>query len=77
MATSRVKVIVYVGDGSGTCQGAEEATYLRQTLESITAWNKQRAQIHCIGISSRGQIREDFLKKLAEANGGTYTRIDN
>jgi len=75
MATSKRKVMVYVGDGGGTCQGADEATYLRQTLGSITSQNYQRIQINCIGVLNPSALGVDFMKRLAATNGGNYTRI--
>lgn len=74
-ATSRRKVLVYVGDGGGTCQGADEARYLQTTLAAITARNWERVQIHTIGVLDVGRIQEDFLRRLASANGGSYRRI--
>jgi Mg-chelatase subunit ChlD len=74
MASSKRKVLVYLGDGGGTCQGADESTYLRATLSAITAQNFQRITINCIGILNPPTLNEDFLKKLAAANSGTYTR---
>lgn len=73
-ASSKRKVLVYLGDGGGTCQGANESNYLKQTLAAVTASNYQRVQINCIGILSPKQIGEDFMKQLAASNGGTYTR---
>ena len=75
MATSKRKVLVYVGDGGGTCQGADEATYLRQALGSVTSQNYQRIQINCIGVLNPSPLGVDFMKRLSATNGGTYTRI--
>ena len=72
-ASAKRKVMVYLGDGGGTC-GGEEATYLRAALSSITAMNYQRIQINTIGFREPAQINTDFLKRLATANGGTYTK---
>jgi len=72
-ASARRKVITYVGDGGGTCQGANEQDYLKVTLATVTGQNYQRAVINTIGVLS--QIQEDFLRSLAAANGGTFTRI--
>ena len=75
MASSKRKVMVYVGDGGGTCQGADEATYLRQTLGSVTSQNYQRVQINCIGVLRPSALGIDFMKRLSATNGGTYTLI--
>ena len=69
------KVLVYLGDGGGTCPGADEATYLQQTLAAVTALNFQRIQINTIGILNPGPINEDFMRRLAAQNGGTYHRV--
>jgi Mg-chelatase subunit ChlD len=69
------KVIVYVGDGGGTCQGADEAQYLQKTLSTITSMNFQKVKINTIGVVDVSALGEQFLRKLASQNGGTYTRI--
>ena len=74
MASSRRVVMVYLGDGGGTCNGADEATYLRRALGAVTSANYKRLQINTIGILNPGALQEDFMKKLAASNGGTYTR---
>ena len=75
-STAKRKVILYVGDGGGTCYGSDEATYLRQALVEISNRNEQRVPIHCFGlVDSWPTLGEEFLKELAKANGGTYTRI--
>jgi len=74
-ASANRKVIVYVGDGGGTCNNAEEAQYLQQTLGAVSAQNYQRATINTIGVLDVNQLRENFLRALAGANGGTYTFI--
>ncbi|MGQ9592247.1 MAG: vWA domain-containing protein [Planctomycetota bacterium] len=75
-ATSGRRVLVYLGDGGGTCQGADEATYLNTTLSVVTASNYNRVQINTIGVLNVGSIQENFLRRLAAANGGTYKRIN-
>ena len=74
-ATSKRKIIVYVGDGGGTCGGGDEATYLRQTIALVSALNYQRIQINAIGVLHQPPINEAFLKQLASSNGGTFTRV--
>lgn len=75
LSTKGRKVLVYLGDGGGTCPGADEADYLRRTLGSITSQNYQRVTIDTIGILDPRPLNEDFLKRLAAANGGTYVRV--
>ncbi|MCZ6795358.1 MAG: hypothetical protein O7J95_17265, partial [Planctomycetota bacterium] len=70
-------VIVYLGDGGGTCPGSNEQQYLQQTLQSVTQANGGRAEIHTIGVLMQGRgMQESFLRQLAEANGGRYRRIN-
>jgi Mg-chelatase subunit ChlD len=74
-AKARRKVVVYLGDGGGTCMGADENQYLAKALGTITAQNYQRVKINTIGVLEVTQVCESFLRKVAAANGGTYTRI--
>ena len=69
------KVVVYVGDGGGTCNGANEQTYLNQTLSVVKSQNYQRAQVNAVGVLQIGNIQDNFLRSLASGNGGTYTKI--
>jgi Mg-chelatase subunit ChlD len=74
-SSSKRKVIVYLSDGAGTCSGADEGTYLRQTIASTSAQNWQRIQINTIGVLEMTALHEKFMKDLASTNGGSYTRI--
>jgi hypothetical protein len=74
-STARRKVIVYLGDGGGTCQAADEATYLNGTLDAVRERNQGEVQINTMCILSCSTFGTDFLKRLAAENGGTYTRI--
>ena len=69
------KVVVYVGDGGGTCNGANEQTYLNQTLSVVKSQNFQRAQINAVGVLDVSGIGENFLRSLASGNGGSYVKI--
>jgi len=74
--SAKRRVITYVGDGGGTCSGGEdEGQYLARTLAAVTAQNFQRIQINCIGVMIYPKLNEDFMRKLATSNGGTYTHI--
>jgi Mg-chelatase subunit ChlD len=72
---ARRKVLVYLGDGGGTCNGAGEADYLQKTVATITGQNYQRIKINTIGVVEVSSIGENFLRRLAASNGGSYTRI--
>ena len=75
-SSARRDVVVYAGDGGGTCQGADEATYLKQTLQQVTEENSGHAQIHSVGVLSPNRIGEDFMKALAAQNSGIYVRVE-
>ena len=74
-ASSKRKVLVYLGDGGGTCQGADESVYLKACLSAVSAQNYSRIQINTIAILNPAPLNIDFLKRLASSNGGTYTRV--
>jgi HEAT repeat protein len=73
-STARRKVIVYIGDGGGTCGGVSESDYLEHTFETIAARNQGKVEIHALGVGTGGLL-EGFLLYLSEKNGGTYTRL--
>jgi len=75
LAKSRRKVLVYLSDGAGTCQGAVEAEYLEKMFLQVTSQNFQRVKINTIGVIDLTELGERFMRRLASANGGTYTRI--
>jgi hypothetical protein len=76
LSTSKRKVIVYVGDGGGTC-GGNEGTYHQQTLAMVTQQNYQRAQVNAIGVLMAGRTtQEQFLRQLTSMNNGTYKRVN-
>ncbi len=75
VSSARRKVIVYVGDGGGTCAGANEESYLEQTLAIVKTQNFQRTQINAIGLLPIGQIQAEFLSRLTAQNDGTFIRI--
>ena len=75
LSTAERKVLLYVGDGGGTCNGANEQTYLSQTLSVVTSQNHQRTQIDSIGVLDLGVIHEDFLQTLSHMNYGVYRKI--
>jgi hypothetical protein len=74
-AKSHRKVIVYLSDGGGHCMGAEEAQYLNKVLSTVASINFQRIKINTIGVLQLSSLGEQFMRKLASMNGGTYTKI--
>jgi len=69
------KLLIFVGDGGGTCQGAIESVYLREARREIEASNTSGVEIHCMDMLSHWAFNVDFMRKLAWDNGGSYTRI--
>ena len=76
LAKAKRKVIVYVGDGGGTCNTNDERGYLQQMVSQITSQNYQRAQINAIGVLMGSRWQKDYLKQLCAANGGTYRELN-
>jgi hypothetical protein len=77
LSTASRNVILYLGDGRGTC-GGTEAEYLAQTLQDVSEANGGRAEIHSIGVMMAERTPQElFLRALAELNDGTYTRLDS
>ncbi len=74
-STAKRKVVVYLGDGGGTCSGEDESAYLAKTQSAINAQNFLRIQINTIGVLQIPEINEKFLKTVAASNGGTYSRV--
>jgi len=74
-AKSHRKVIVYLSDGGGTCEGADESQYLNKCLSTTASMNFQRIKINTIGVLNLTALGEQFMRKLATMNGGTYTKI--
>lgn len=75
-ATVQRKTVIYVGDGGGTCNGANEDEYLNQTLAAVKGQNHDHAQVNTIGVLMSGRDKQrEFLQKLARMNNGTYTEI--
>ncbi len=75
LSTADRKVLLYVGDGGGHCNGTDQNSYLQQTLALVKSQNFQRAQINAIGVVDVSGIGESFLRSLASGNGGSYVKI--
>jgi hypothetical protein len=77
MSSAKRKVIVYVGDGGGTCNGESETAYHARTLQAVASQNYQRAQINAVGVLMGGRTNQErFLQNLVRQHGGTYKRIN-
>ena len=69
------KVLLYVGDGGGTCNGSNKQEYLSSTLSVVRSQNFQMAQINTIGVLQINNLRDEFLRALSNSNYGTYRKI--
>lgn len=75
-STARRRVLIYVGDGGGTCGGIE-SEYLADTVESVTRENAGQTPVHCVGVLMEGRtLQESYLRQLAVRNGGAYRRVN-
>lgn len=72
-STARWKTILFLGDGINTCPGTGP-TYTEEILREVAARNTGRAKINVFGVSPPPE-GEDWLRKLAAQNGGTYGQI--
>jgi Mg-chelatase subunit ChlD len=68
-------VIIYVGDGGGTCRGGDEPSYLAKTLQFVRANNIRRAQINAIGIRVEDLMNDQFLRNLTIIGNGEYVKL--
>lgn len=81
---SKRNVLIYVGDGGGDClplsvingvQVTDEDAYLRETLAVVRKENYKGTQVNTVGVMRVTLSGERFLRELAAANQGSYTRI--
>jgi hypothetical protein len=72
--SAKRKVIIFIHAVHGTC-GQGEAEYLDEALEAITTMNGGTARIDTFSVHPIEARRRDFLRKLAESNGGIYTAL--
>jgi hypothetical protein len=74
-ATSKRKLIIYLSDGYTTCPGQDATQYGQATLAEVTARNTSRIHINTICIGPQGGVDENWMRKLAAQNNGSYARI--
>ena len=73
--SARRKLVFFVHARDGTCTGGDEAVYLDAALEAITTLNGGSARIHAFSVHPLEARRREFLRRLAESNGGAYTAL--
>ena len=74
-ASAQRRVVIYVGDGGGTCKGADEGQYHKQTLAIVKGQNYNNAQVNCIGVLQVGSSQRQFMQSMSRMNNGTYSEI--
>jgi hypothetical protein len=71
------RAIFYVSDGGATCDGRREDAIWPETIDAVTAANNGIAAIHAIQLTGPdGSPGEQYLRELAEKNGGTFHQLD-
>jgi von Willebrand factor type A domain-containing protein len=73
--STRRPVLLHVTDGSGTCQGNNEADYLQRMVDEVTAANSGRARIFTFGLAVFAAEARRGLEDLAARNGGVFTEV--
>lgn len=63
------RVVIYVGDGAGSCAGHVT------TLSIVKSQNYRRAQVNTIGVLDVSGENEQFMRRLAGSNAGSYTYV--
>ena len=71
-STARRKVIVYIGDGGGTCQGQDERVYLQDTLDLVASANAGMARVYSMFPPGLPADHQKFVVDLAAQNGGEH-----
>jgi hypothetical protein len=68
-----IDTMMVLSDGAPTDNSYPTAKLMEpeEILQHVRVWNQhKRVIVHCIGISKHDGV--EFLKKLAQENGGTY-----
>ena len=73
-SSSPEKEILFISDGHATCNGADAGVYAAETLAAVSARNTGGVKINAIGIGDDPD--EQFLRQLAEQNGGTFAILE-
>jgi hypothetical protein len=77
VSTVDVRSLVYLSDGFTLCGATDPTVYQQDTLGEVRARNTGNVPINVFGVGTAGSMDEDFLRRLAAQNGGTYSRIVN
>ncbi len=72
-STAKHNVIIYIADGWTDCPGYDPVQCAKEALQNVVKWNSKKIPIHVIVTGL--EVQEEFPKKLAQLNGGTYRRV--
>jgi hypothetical protein len=74
-STAKRKLIIHLSDGLHRCNGYDPTRYGEETLTEVRQHNSVGAKINSICIGPTGQADEQWMRRLAVQNGGTFARI--
>src|ERR1041384_7238709 len=74
-SSSKRKVIIHLSDGIHWCAGYDPAQYGKETLAAVQQHHPGDVQINSLCLGPPGEADEVWMRKLAEQNHGSYTRI--
>ena len=72
LASSKERIIFYVGNGGGTCRGNNELDYLAEMRRVVTEANAGTAQIHTVAPGFIAEWARQHMEELAALNGGSF-----
>ena len=76
LAPATHKAVIYIGTGSGFCQGANQEVYLARALETTTRVARAgNVQVNTIGVAQSNRCGAAFLSQVASSNGGSSVHL--
>ena len=76
LASGTHKAVIYIGTGSGFCQGANQEAYLLHALQTTTrVAHAGNIQVNTIGVAQSNLCGAEFLRQVARSNGGTSVHL--
>jgi len=75
LSSAKRKIIIHLSDGLHRCNGADPNTYGNETLSEVRQKNTSGIRVNSICIGPPGAVDENWMRRLASENNGTYARI--
>ncbi len=76
LAPATHKAVIYIGTGSGFCQGANQEVYLARALKTTNfVAHAGNIQVNTIGVAQSNLCGAEFLRQVARSNGGTSVHL--